>query len=620
VCGIAGFSGRHDRKTLEGMVESLHHRGPDESGYWEGNGISLGMRRLSIIDLDGGHQPMFNEDGTVAAVFNGEIYNHLELQKELVGEGHRFRSDHSDTETIVHLYEQHGLEFLHHLNGMFAIALWDDNRKQLVLARDRVGIKPLYFARTPDGVVFGSEIKALLRHPAVSRDPNFAALYHYLSLKNTPCPDTAYAAIGQLRPGEYAIVRGSSIETNTWWRVRFQEDPTISEQDAAARIRSLLQDSVRLQMRSDVPFGAYLSGGVDSSSVVALMARSTDRPVVTFSLTYTDDLAGKAEDQRFARMVSKAYGTDHHEYRLSGEEAVSNIDAVLEAFDEPFSGVTSTYFLTKLISRHVKVALSGDGADELFGSYLSHRLAQPLDFLLKLQRNGRAPAPEDAPALRPFEDRLDYLEGVLARGDEAARRLSLHLWDDAQKSALASDAFMGLLHHETTEQRVAAVFDGIDSPDPLNRALAYDFATLLPDQVLPFVDRLSMAHSVEVRPPFLDHRLVEFAATLPGSMKIKLGREKHILKEAMRGLIPEGILHRKKEGFVLPVDHWLLHELRATVEETLSPEHLDRHGLLRPQAIRRLLDDHYRGAAYHGARIWNLLMFQMWWERTYRAH
>ena len=601
------------------MVESLHHRGPDDSGHWEGDGISLGMRRLSIIDLEGGHQPMFNEDGSIAAVFNGEIYNHLELQQELIAAGHRFRSDHSDTETIVHLYEQHGLEFLNRLNGMFAIALWDGNRKQLVLARDRVGIKPLYVARMPGGIVFGSEIKALLRHPAVSRAPNFAALYHYLSLKNTPCPDTAYADVTQLKPGEYLLVREDSVEAHSWWRIRYREDPAIDEQDAAAAIRSLLQDFVRLQMRSDVPFGAYLSGGVDSSSVVALMARSTERPVTTFSLVYDDDLAGKNEDRHFARQMANLYGTDHHEYRLSADEAIGSIDAVLEAFDEPFSGVTSTYFLTKLISRHVKVALSGDGADELFGSYLAHRLAQPLHFLETLQRAGRMPGPQDAPGLRPFEDREAYLESVLAQGDEADRRLSLHLWNDAQKATLASDRFLDLVRLDTTRQRVARAFETVDTTDPLNRALAYDFTTLLPDQVLPFVDRLSMAHSVEVRPPFLDHRLVEFAATLPGCMKIKLGREKHILKEAMRGLIPDEILQRKKEGFILPVDHWLLHGLRGTVEDTLSPERLAVHGLLRPEGVSRLLDEHYGGTARHGARIWNLLMFQMWWERTYGA-
>ena len=599
------------------MVEAIHHRGPDESGFFEGDGVSLGMRRLSIIDLAGGHQPMFNEDGTVACVFNGEIYNHVELQKALLLQGHRFRSDHSDTETIVHLYEQHGIDFLKHLNGMFAIALWDSNRKRLVLARDRVGIKPLYFARLPGGIAFGSEIKAVLRHSAVSHDPNFKSLYHYLSFKNVPCPATAFANVGQLRPGEYAIIRGDSFERTMWWQFAFSEKTTMSEEEASTGIRSLLEDSVRLQMRSDVPFGAYLSGGVDSSSVVALMSRISGAKVMTFSLTYGDDVGHKAEDQHFARMVSRQYATEHHEYQLSAGEAADSIEPVLHAFDEPFSGVTSTYFLTKLISKHVKVALSGDGADELFGSYLSHRLSQPLALLRRVRQDGRRLTATDMTALKPFDGRLDYLDQLLTYPDEASRRLSLHLWDDAGKVKLVTEKFRALAHDVKTKTLVADVFKAANTTDPLNRALYYDFNTLLPDQVLPFVDRLSMAHSVEVRPPFLDHRLVEFAATIPGYMKIHNGREKHILKEAVRGLIPEEILHRRKEGFVLPVDHWLLGELRSYVEDALSPARLAIHGLLRPESVRELLDQHYSGIGNNGPRIWNLMMLQIWWEKMY---
>ncbi len=599
------------------MVEVIHHRGPDDSGFWEGEGVSLGMRRLSIIDLAGGHQPMFNENGTVACVFNGEIYNYVELQKTLVAQGHRFRSDHSDTEAIVHLYEQHGLDFLKHLNGMFAIALWDSNRRRLVLARDRVGIKPLYFSRVPGGIVFGSEIKALLRHGEVSRDPNFESLYHYLSLKNVPCPATAYASVGQLRPGEYAVWHNDSFERAIWWRVEFAEKQAMSEDEASVGIRSLLEDSIRLQMRSDVPFGAYLSGGIDSSSVVALMSRLSDVKVKTFSLTYSADIGHKAEDQRFARMVAEQYSTDHHEYLLSADEAADSIEPVLHAFDEPFSGVTSTYFLTKLISKHVKVALSGDGADELFGSYLAHRLAQPLEVRRRLNQDAQKPSEADVENLKPFEQRLDYLDQLLAIEDEASRRLSLHLWDDAGKSKLVTDRFRALARCVTTRDLVANVFQTARTTDALNRALYYDFETLLPDQVLPFVDRLSMAHSVEVRPPFLDHRLVEFAATIPGHMKIRGGREKHILKEAVRGLLPDEILTRKKEGFVLPVDKWLLGELRPRVEAALSPGRLRTHGLLVPDTVSRLLADHFSSKANHGPRIWNLLMFQTWWEKTY---
>jgi len=601
------------------MVQSLYHRGPDDLGLWEAPGVALGMRRLAIIDVAGGGQPMFNEDCTIAVVFNGEIYNHVELQSELEASGHRFRSHHSDTETLVHLYEEHGPDFLSKLNGMFALALWDIPRRRLLLARDRMGIKPLYFAATRTGVAFGSEIKAVLSHPDISRDPNFPALHDYFTFKNIPSPDTAYAAIQQLKPGELAIVEGQEIRRQRWWSVRFAEDASLREEDAAARIRSLLEDSVRLQMRSDVPFGAYLSGGVDSSSVVALMSRLTGMKVKTFALTYGADIVHKGEDQRFARMVSEQYSTEHHEYCLSAQEAVDSIDTVLGAFDEPFSGVTSTYFLTQLISQHVKVALSGDGADELFGSYRAHRLAQPLHALSRIRAAGLDPAADDAALLRPFDKEIDELDRLLGRGDEVDRRMALYLWDDAAKRTLLTPKMLALVGNSSSRRRITEVYDAAGTNDPLNRALHCDIATLLPDQVLAFVDRLSMAHSVEVRPPFLDHRLVEFAATIPGSMKIKNGREKSILKKAVQGLIPDEILWRRKEGFVLPVDQWLLGELRGRVEAALSPKRVASHGLLRAERVRSLLDEHYAGTSNHGPRIWNLLMFQIWWEKTYGA-
>jgi asparagine synthase (glutamine-hydrolysing) len=619
VCGIAGFTGDLDRPVLERMVQSIYRRGPDDLGLWEAPGVSLGMRRLAIIDVAGGSQPMFNEDYTVAIVFNGEIYNHVELQSELVAAGHKFRSHHSDTETVVHLYEEYGLNFLNKLNGMFAVALWDVPRRRLLLARDRTGIKPLYFATTRTGVAFGSEIKAVLNHPDISREPDFSALYDYFTFKNIPSPNTAYASIKQLQPGELAIIEGKEIKRQRWWQVRFAEDVSLTEEDAAGRIRSLLEDSVRLQMRSDVPFGAYLSGGVDSSSVVALMSRITGAQVKTFALTYAPDIAHKGEDQRFARMVSQQYSTEHHEYCLSAQEAVDSIDTVLGAFDEPFSGVTSTYFLTQLISQHVKVALSGDGADELFGSYRAHRVAQPLHELERIRTAGRSLSEADAALLRPFDKQIDELDRLLARGDEVDRRMALYLWDDAAKRTLLSPKMLALVGGASSRQKIADVYGAAGTSDPLNRALYCDFATLLPDQVLAFVDRLSMAHSVEVRPPFLDHRLVEFAATIPGWMKIKDGREKSILKKAVQGLIPDEILWRKKEGFVLPVDQWLLGELRARVEAALSPKRLASHGLLRPERVRLLLDEHYAGTSNHGPRIWNLLMFQIWWEKTYGA-
>ncbi|TAK42793.1 MAG: asparagine synthase (glutamine-hydrolyzing) [Betaproteobacteria bacterium] len=588
MCGICGFTGASDRSALERMTESLRHRGPDGSGFHVDASVSLGMRRLAIVDLETGGQPAYNEDRSICVVFNGEIYNHAELRRLLEARGHRFRSDHSDTEVLVHLYEEYGADYLHQLNGMFAIVLWDSGKRELHLARDRAGVKPLYLRQHAGRLWFASEPKGILAHPDVVKAPNFAALTHYFSLKNIPAPWSAFDGIEQLRAGERAVFREGELKRTRWWRISFAGTAPVEEAGAAAEIRRLLEDSVRLRMQCDVPFGAYLSGGLDSSSVVALMSRQSAAPIKTFSLTYERDYMLKDSDREYARRVSTQYGTEHREHVMTQRELVDGVESVLGSFDEPFSGVTSTYFLTRLISKHVKVALSGDGADELFASYLAHRMAA--------RPAGQLP---------------------LAEGDELARRMRLYLMDDQEKESFFSEKMRALSGTVSTASLVSKLFDSADTADPLNRALFVDFESLLPDQVLAFVDRLSMARSVEVRTPFLDYRLMEFAASLPGSLKIKGARTKHILKEAVKDLLPEEIIDRPKEGFVLPINDWLLDELQPFVRECLSPRRLSVHGLLQPEAVRRTLDEHYGGARQNGGRIWNLAMFQVWWERHF---
>jgi len=614
MCGICGFTGAPNIDVLRQMADAIAHRGPDEAGFWENEDISLGMRRLAIIDLSTGQQPVFNEDGSIGVVFNGEIYNHIELRAELEEAGHVFQTDHSDTEVLVHLYEEYGDDFLHRLNGMFAIALWDIPRQRLLLARDRAGIKPLYIGLFHGKLLFASEVKSILAHPQVDRRPNFRALYHYFSFKNIPSPWSAFEGIEQIRPGERAIYEKGKLKREKWWSLRYIEDHKIDEQTAAVRIRELLEDSVRLRMRADVPFGAFLSGGLDSSSIVALMSRIGGHKVQTFSLVYAEDFKAKAADQFFAQQVARQYDTDHHEFVLTHQDVADSMEAVLAAFDEPFSGVTSTYFITRLISKYVNVALSGDGADELFGSYLSHRLAQPLYSFPLLSDHLLTLSAEEQASLQPFLDRPEYLADVISCGGEASRRMSLYLWSDASKKGLFSDKMLALCSGENTEQLIQSLYLSSGTEDPLNRALSCDFHTLLPDQVLAFVDRLSMAHSVEVRPPFLDYRIMEFAASLPGAMKIKNGRSKHILKEAVRGLIPEAVIDRPKEGFIIPIDKWLLNEMRPFVEELLAPDRLSLHGLVRAESVQKLLNEHYSKSANHSPRIWNLMMFQRWWE------
>lgn len=615
MCGIAGFFGPTDDAVLKQMVAVLHHRGPDDEGMWSSADVSLGVRRLSIVDLETGRQPVFNEDRTVVAVFNGEIYNHVELRNELTEKGHVFRSHHSDSEVIAHLYDEHGPDFVSLLNGMFAIALWDASKRELYLFRDRVGIKPLYYAAAADLLLFGSEPKAILRHPRISSEPDLTAIHHFFSFKNIPAPLSAFAAIKQLGPGEMLVRDTNGIRVRRWWRLPDSRDEQIDERDAARRIRELLEDSVCLNMRCDVPFGAYLSGGVDSSAVVAIASRLHDKPLKTFTLVYEEGLQNKDADRQFARAVSRKYGTEHHEQIVRYDDVPEMIDAIIRSFDEPFSGVISTYFLTDLIKKHVKVALSGDGADELFGSYAAHRMAVPLHIL---RRHGGkvAAVPDDLlPLFGEYRNSPARLEEIAARGDVAAARMGLYLADDRMKFEIYTDRMKDAVGVASSEDIVRRGLARWDTGDPLNQALSLDFETLLPDQVLAFVDRLSMAHSVEVRPPYLDHRLVEFTARLPGAMKIKNGRVKHILKEAVGDLLTDGLVGRPKEGFIMPVNDWLLTNLRPYVEDILSPARLSLHGLLRADAVRRLINGYYAGDRRASDRIWNLATFQLWWER-----
>ena len=596
------------------MVNKLVHRGPGDAGFWEGDGASLGMRRLAILDLETGQQPIFNEDRTVGVVFNGEIYNHAKLRADLEERGHRFSTDHSDTEVLVHLYEDFGTEMFRHLNGMFAIAIWDISRKRLLLARDHAGIKPLYYARTKAGLAFASEPKSLLLLPDISSDPDLGALDHYFTFKHTPAPGSAYRDVRQLCAGEFLIWDGRNAHIESWYELPRAEDETVSEGEAIDKLRTLLTDSVEMQMQSDVPLGAYLSGGLDSSAVVAIMAERAGRAIDTFTLVYDDDISGKQSDREFARQVSRLYDTNHHEQLVRASDLPSAIDAVIDAFDEPFSGVISTWFLTGLIREHVTVALSGDGADELFGSYRSIRLAAPLA-AWEQASNGAIPLSEAKDVARANGFDPASIASIFQRGDAAAQRMEQYLIDDQTKARLYSPAMRDAIGPFNSEALVRDVYSGIELRHSTNRALALDFKTLLPDQVLAFVDRLSMSHSVEVRPPFLDPHIVNYVMALPGHLKIRNGRCKHILKEVAAPLLPASLIDRPKEGFLMPLNQWVADHLGDFTRDTLSESRLAKHGLLDPSAVRQLLDGTFDNQRRSFDRVWNLVMFQLWWER-----
>ncbi|MCX8083992.1 MAG: asparagine synthase (glutamine-hydrolyzing) [Calditerrivibrio sp.] len=617
MCGICGFTGKSDLETLKQITDLVSHRGPDDDGYYTDNFINLGVRRLSILDLQSGKQPIHNEDKSLWTVFNGEIYNFQALRQELVEKGHKFYTNHSDTELIVHLFEEYGESFPHKINGMFAIALWDKSLKRLYLIRDRMGVKPLFYCLIGENLIFGSEIKALLAHPHYKKEPNYEALYHYFTFKNIPAPFTAFKDIWSLLPGEMLVWQNGMIEKKRWWRIKFNENYSITELDATKGIIRLLEDATRLRMICDVPFGAYLSGGVDSSTVVALMTRFSDKPIKTFSLGYEDELKNKEADLNYARKVSETFKTEHYEYIMSYRELVNDIENVIYAFDQPFSGTISTYFLTKLISRHVKVALSGDGADELFGSYLSHRLAQPMQRYKEARIRGNVDEADKAGFFAPCD--VNFLKELYekSQGDDVLWRYYLYLFSDEEKNYLISDNFKSNIGSISTLSLLKNSFKVLTAKDALNKILEFEWNTQLPDQVLAFVDFLSMAHSVEIRSPFLDYRLVEFVATIPGEMKIKNGNVKDILKKAVEPLLPHGITKRPKEGFVLPIFDWMVDKLRDYTKDILSYNRLKKHDLLNVNYINELLNQYHSGNKAFAGRVWNLMMFQVWWERYF---
>lgn len=619
MCGIVGFTGRKNSLVLRKMSDKIIHRGPDDEGFYEDDDVSLGMRRLSIIDVESGQQPVFNEDKNIVAVFNGEIYDHF-THREVLQRKHSFASHHSDSEIVVHGFEEYGVEWPSKVNGMFAIAIWDKNTQRLLLYRDRLGKKPLYYCEVNGDIIFASEIKALLCHPLVSCDLNYAALGNYFAMKNTSAPQTVYRAIQQLLPGHVLEwEKGRAAQTTPYWHDNFFPYDDITPDEAAKEIRRLLEDSVRLRMQCDVPFGAYLSGGVDSSAVASLMSRECLQPVKTFCLGYTDkegsQFWGKSQDVEYARVMAKQLGTEHHEMFISATDFAEAMPNVIKAFDEPFSGTISTFFLSELIHKHVRVAISGDGADELFASYLPQRLSYPIENYLRLVQHGKCEYADmtvaELKALSDYSDpkQFAFLKQIASSSVTKWReRLSVFTVDE-RKWLLNSSVF--------PEEAFTSVYEMMEDDlkllpkDMLTQNLAIDQRELLPNQILPFVDRLSMAHSVEVRCPYLDYRLVEFVNRLPGNFKIRNGINKFILKEALSDLLPADLLNRPKEGFVQPIYTWMHTSLNNWIVELI--ETLPCNLFSQPY-LRHVLKEFMAEKQSYNAKIWNLACFSIWWN------
>jgi len=613
MCGIAGFvdtdrNTRPDLNLVHRMCEVIRHRGPDDEGIHVEPGAGLGMRRLSIIDLAGGRQPIHNETETVWVVFNGEIYNYQELRDELEGYGHRF-STASDTETIVHAYEQWGEEAFERLRGMFGIALWDQPARTLLLARDRAGQKPLHYAQRSGRFYFGSEIKSLLAAGAVEPRLNPAALDHFLAFLYTPRDESIFDGIHKLPPGHYLRWRDGRIDVHPYWQIASDEPFDGSDADAVDALRTVLQDAVRSHMVSDVPLGAFLSGGVDSSAVVGLMARASSRPVQTFSIGFDEP---EFDELEHARTVARHFGTDHHEF-IVRPDGLSILDDLVRHFDEPFadSSAIPTWYVSEIARRHVTVVLSGDGGDELFGGY-DRYLPHPR--VARFDRLGvpglRAAAALTWPVLPHGVKGKNFLRHV-AR-DANGRYLDSIAFFHADERASLYTGDVRASVGAGAERRLARHFDRFTTLPHDSRMMRFDFETYLPEDVLTKVDRMSMAHSIESRVPLLDNRVIDFAASLPARFKIREGRRKYILKETLRTLLPDGILARRKQGFGIPIGTWFRGGLTGLFADVLDAPRTRQRGYFEPAFVGRLLREHRSGERDHTLRLWQLLVFELW--------
>jgi asparagine synthase (glutamine-hydrolysing) len=625
VCGIVGnVLARADRTpnpaVLERMNDRITHRGPDDGGVFVRGPAGLAMRRLKIIDLATGHQPMAGEEERVWVVFNGEIYNFQELRKALAARGHVFTT-RSDTEVIVHGYEERGLASLGDLEGMFAIAIWDAPARTLVLARDRLGIKPLYYAVLPDQIVFASELKALTEHPAIERTLDLTALSRYLAHEYVPAPHSIFRAVRKLPAGHWLTYTDGRVKLEPYWDVHFQRDGGIDEAEAVDALRAALDRSVKQHLVSDVPLGVFLSGGIDSSTIAAFAARHFSGRLKTFSIGFEDP---SFDETAHARRVARALDTDHQEEILDPRAALDLVARLPELLDEPLGDASflPTYLLSRFTRRSATVALSGDGGDELFAgypTYQAHRLAQAVELVPRWVRHRLIrPAVERLPVSLDnlsFDFRLKrFVQGMeLTPVDRHAAWLGSFMPDE-QLALFTPDA---LARMETPPSYAAfhEMLSHAPSASDIERMLYLDLKGYLGEGVLAKVDRASMACSLEVRVPFLDHRVVELAARLPMRLKLRRLTTKYVLKRALSGVLPRDILERPKKGFGIPLGRWFRGELAPMLRDACAPDVIRRAGLFRPDAIGRLFAEHAEGRRDHRKKLYTLLAFQLWASR-----
>lgn len=628
MCGIVGIYTKNNRtfeelsRSINTMAACLQHRGPDDQGYHVDGHIALGHRRLSIIDLKTGKQPIFNEDKSKCIIFNGEIYNYEEIKSELLQKGHCFASA-SDTETIIHAYEEWGEECVKKLRGMFSFCIWDSQRETMLLVRDRLGEKPLFYAHYNGDFVFSSEMKSILADPRFDRAIDEEAVGAYFTFSYIPAPLTIYRNIKKLPPGHLLLYKKGQIRIQQYWDVSFNPDRQKTETEFIHEFMELLSEAVRLQLRSDVPLGAFLSGGIDSSVVVALMSRADSRPVNTFTIGFGGNVGGFDDERKYARLVADRYKTNHREHEVLPDVG-SLIEKIVRAFDEPFADDSTipSYFVSQLARRNVTVALSGLGGDEMFCGYeryLGFQIGQMYNKIPEIIRENM---------IRRFIEELPELSS----GNYTVNRMKRFVRSSSPDFGQRYFGFVSKIHKQykdvlfsgqgkqytegldAVEKRFVDLFNAAPADDPLNKVYYSDIKTYLPEDILACTDRLSMHHSLEVRVPFLDYKLVEYCSTIPPEMKIKWLKKKYLLKKGVSGFLPKAVLDHKKQGFVGPMTRWLQTDLKALTLDMLSERNLQKHGLFNTKTIGRILNDHYSGKEINDATIWSLVMFQAWFD------
>jgi len=624
ICGRINLDKIHVSDDLiHRMCQTIIHRGPDSEGIFNSESqipnptspIALGIRRLAIIDLATGDQPIHNEDKSIWLVLNGEIYNFQSLRDELLKKGHSFYT-RTDTEVIIHLYEEYGVECVKHLRGMFAFAIWDNNKGQLLLARDRLGKKPLYYAHTDKYLIFGSEIKALLVNPEVKKEIDLEALDNYLTYYYIPSPLSIFKGIRKLPPASCLICNATgAIKIERYWHIDYREKHSLAKEEYQRRIMELLEESTRIRMVSDVPLGALLSGGIDSSAVVGLMVRNSSKPIKTFSIGFSET---DYSELKYAKIVAEHFKTEHHEFIVT-PKVIDILPDLAWYYGEPYadSSMLPSYYVARETRKHVTVALNGDGGDENFAGYpryLAQKLMSlPLARILSRMTHLLVP-PLGAADPKSFFTRLKRFTAVA--GLPPAQRYLV--WQLCFNSTLRQKLYSNRMKEslsQPAENYLLDIYNNARADNHLDRMLYTDVMAYLPEDLLVKMDIASMANSLEARSPFLDHKLMEFSAGIPANLKLKGFTLKHLLKKSLKGFLPEEILIRGKMGFGVPISRWFRGELKGYLQSTLAPETIQKRGYLQPEPVQDLINEHLSGNVDHGDRLWALLILELWFRK-----